>query len=353
MSGRTLGQNANGDNLYEEVRAIAGGRPLTAWFEGLRNVLWLGAVSFEERCKGSLEVLLKLGVKLKRGIALNYQTNVRPGPHAEDRRNENWRDLERLARTVMIEGIERRSAPAYLFQAAEETLNELVSDPEVDAIVLDITCLTKIHALAAASVLARRTGTPRWVAAYSMPENYGIDPERNQDLPAWKDIIIAPLAETAQLFNETSGRGIILPGHEADRLIIALSEIEPAGGLIAVADTKRRPDLRYITQRRNQKTIQQLARMRASNWVKRVVGVTDTWMLGRYVDQQIQLAMQHEAPVILFPFGPKSMVFAAAHRLAGRYPESSWFVYPIPSSYDAEYSSGLDDTIWLFPREDE
>ena len=55
----------------------------------------------------------------------------------------------------------------------------------------------------------------------------------------------------------------------------------------------------------------------------------------------------HSAPVILFPYGPKPLIFVSAFELALEYPEASWFVYPIPSAYDTAYSEGIDETVWL------
>lgn len=322
-----------------------------ARLENSRRTVWLGALSFEERCTASVAAIVEQKVRLTAGIALEYETTVSPSTEAEEQRGQNWGILETLGKKAFVEGIRRQEVPAYNFQELQNILEDLLAEAEIDFVIIDITCLSKIHALAVAATLARFEGPSGWMVAYSTPENYGSLADRPQELPAWRDIIIAPMAETALLFNEASSRGIIIPGHEADRLIIALAEIEPEGGLIAVAESRRRPDLRYITERKNQRTIRRLRRMRMGRWLKCIICLTDLRKIRNNVGHEIRMAKQYDAPVIFFPYGPKSMIFAIGLQLACEYPEASWFVYPIPSSYDANYSSGAEEMIWLVPKE--
>lgn len=312
-----------------------------------QNSLWLGTLSFEERCYGSLILFAKYNLRLNSGLIVDYQTNIRPLIDAKRKREFNWNRLEHIGEKVFVEGIVREKLAAHTFQALENLLEKIFHNSSIDSIVIDISCFTKIHALTIASVMARLKNSVRWFIAYTTPENYGFVSDIKHNLPAWKDIIIAPLAETALLFNEASGRGIIVPGHEADRLIVALGEIEPSGGVILLTDTKDRPDLRYITQRRNQKIIKQLVRRQASDWHKYIIPFVSLLELERHIQHEIELARKFKAPIILFPYGPKAMVFAIAYQLTMEYPESSWFVYPIPSIYDVYYSFGIEQTLWL------
>jgi hypothetical protein len=93
--------------------------------------------------------------------------------------------------------------------------------------------------------------------------------------------------------------------------------------------------------------MRQLDRLRASRWTKTVVAITDFDGMARVVDEEIKRARAKAAPMMLFPFGPKSLVFVAAFELIARYGRASWFVYPIPSAYDAAYTQGTRDTIWI------
>jgi len=166
----------------------------------------------------------------------------------------------------------------------------------------------------------------------------------------WKDVLIAPLAETAALLNEAHSRGIIIPGHEADRLILGLAELEPSGGLILLMATPERPDLYELSIRNNRRVISQLTSMRSASWSRKILDWDDFEGLKESVAREIEAAREYDAPVILFPFGPKSFLFLTALSLAAAYPEASWFVYPIPTSYDVNYSEGLERTTWLVPN---
>jgi len=322
---------------------------LRAAAESSTHSLWLGALSFEERCVGSLVQLSRENIKISQGIIVSYQTQVRPTEEAERRRKANWAVIKAEAGRVFANPIQELQLPAYGFPQFQELVEGSVSRSGADLIIIDITCITKIHALALAASLAKTSNAASWMLGYTAPENYSTMAVAPGRTPGWRDIIIAPLSETALLFNESSSRGILLPGHEADRLIVALAEIEPAGGLIAIADSKGRPDLRLVTERRNQKVISQLMRMRASNRSKHVVRITGLKEMGQLARHEIQKAKDRSAPVILFPYGPKPLIFVSALQLSLSYAEASWFVYPIPSSYDVAYSEGVHETSWLIP----
>lgn len=336
--------------MIEEILITEKLDQLKASFSDLKHILWVGALSFEERCKASIIELAKHNIKLKEGIFLDYRTKIYPPTEAEEQRNLIWDELQILGEEVFLDGIRKEDISPYLFQSFENFLENKIENSSISALIIDITCLTKIHAIAAASILARVKMPNKWGFTYSIPENYGTLDSSGKELPAWRDIIIAPLAETGLLFYEESGRGIIIPGHEADRLIISLGEIEPAGGIIIIAHTQNRPDLKYLTLRKNQQTISQLTKRLKNNWEKQLISITDLPQLCILVRREIELARQHMAPVILFPFGPKSILFAVAYLLTLEYSESSWFVYPIPTYYDADYSSGIEKTFWFLPK---
>jgi hypothetical protein len=160
---------------------------------------------------------------------------------------------------------------------------------------------------------------------------------------------MAPLSDTALLDNEVRSRGIIVEGHESDRLIVALSEVEPAGGVIVVANTSKRPDFRVISERNNRRIVRQLMSIRPSDWKKEIVDTMDFRKMGLIVDKEVEIAKGHDAPVILYPFGPKPLIFSAAFQMCAEYPEGSWFVYPVPTAYDVNYSEGEGRSLWLIP----
>ena len=302
---------------------------------------WVGAASFEERSVGSLRILASEGARVQELVILTYETETNPLSEGEARRRENLDELDSLAGALGVTTVSRRPVNPYSYGAAQRLFSEVLGV----GTLLDVSCVTKVHSLAAASVLADTSR--RITLAYTVPQNYpGVGRRRKGD--GWRDIIVAPLARTARLFNENRGRGVILLGHEADRLIVGLAEIEPAGGSIVLAISESRPDLGELARRRNEKVVRQLSSMRTADWALIPVLRDDLARVVAIVMQNVSLASQYAepAPVILFPYGPKPFIIAAAFELARCYRENSWFVYPIPRSYDANYSEGIGEVQW-------
>lgn len=322
---------------------------LRGCFDGSEHTLWFGALSFEERCTGSLASLERNDLRIDKMIALEYSIDPYPFAEGRERISKNKEILQRYDQRLCREDLEFKKIDAYSFQELQEIVEAIV-ESAYEFVVFDITCVTKIHALAIAATLAQLRGSCKWAITYSTPENYG-NLGGSAKAFGWEDIIIAPLAETASLYNEANGRGIVITGHEADRLIVALGELEPAGGVIIVPDTPKRPDLRYISTRINSKVVRQLTGMRLQTWTRQVISIDDLARLRNCVSREVQLARRFEAPVILFPYGPKSLLFFSALQLSSEYPEASWFVYPILSTHFVTYSEGIESTMWLMPKD--
>jgi hypothetical protein len=306
---------------------------------------WFGAASFEERSIGSLREIAANGMPLESVTLVFYETSVTPEGSSATQRLANMSTLAKL--TDMITGAAPKGAPMppYSYGAGRRFALEALNAGYV-RVVFDISCLTKIHTLALAAAIAEFQGNTEVWISYTVPENYpGISaPPRPTD--GWRDIIVAPLSDAARFFNEGSGRGIVLIGHETDRLILGLAEIEPAGGTIVAAFSAERPDLGEVSLRRNQRMVRQLLSMRSSDWRRIDIGLRDWNRLGEVVADEVRNASQAGAPVIVYPYGPKPHVFATAYELARTYYENAWFVYPIPTSYDAAYSEGIGAVTW-------
>jgi hypothetical protein len=234
----------------------------------------------------------------------------------------------------------------YAFYDLLTVLNEEILSHDPSYVIVDISCLTKLHTVALASFLVSmgRNDTG-WILAYSSAEAYS-DSASLRRTKGWSDIVVAPLAEAALLSNESAGRGIILAGSEAGRLLVSLSEIEPAGGVVIFAQTVDQPELRINAELINRDILQQLRVARAEQWQQAIVEMLDFDQLEKRIGEEVAIAQENSSPVFLFPFGPKLLVFCAANILMATYPEMSWFVYPVLSAYDVNYSEGSQPTRW-------
>jgi len=306
-----------------------------------RPLLWIGALSFEERASASLVRLAQYVIPAE-VVVLEYPSEARQVFESRDRRSR----VRSAIRGVLGAGCVVRDPEVdpYSFYDLQEVVREFLSRVSEYSVVLDISCLTKIHAIALAELVSRNLVGDCEVA-YTVPENYGHMSGGPQT--GWRDVIVVPFAESARLLNEDSSRGIVIPGHEPERLIAALAELEPSGGAIVVADAAGRPDFRAISERRNRRIVSQLLRLRTYHWERTVIRISDWSSISQLVQRQVIAAESKEAPVILFPYGPKPLVMAAALSLARSYEAGSWFVYPIPVSYDVNYSEGQGETLWF------
>jgi len=313
-----------------------------------KTSVWIGALSFEERCIASLQQLANLPTRLDRGFLLKYSTKVEPQYQDVRLRKGHLDIITRLGDRVFKDGCLQVEVDPYSFEAFSIVFNEIIAKSKTTLVICDVTCFTKIHTLALAAGIQRHSEYVGCIVVHAVPENYVMGDSRS-DAIGWRDVIVAPLAAKATLFNETRGRGIILLGHEADRLVVALAELEPAGGTVLLSTTEGRPDLRRISQRFNRKVLRHLMRLRSHTWRTEILDVSDLERLHSCVGSEIHVAKEFQAPVVLFPFGPKPLVLLTALQLSAEYSEAAWFVYPVPASYDINYTEGIQGCLWLTP----
>ena len=309
-------------------------------------ISWFGINSFEERCTGSLTRLGETDLNIQSVYFLEYPTSARP--ESEDRR------LRRVHREYVADLASRSSAAltsysveAYASDGLISALTKFIDAHPASALVLDISCFTKIHVVAAAECIRAMGPTRRPIfAVYTSPRAYG-NLDQTSKVIGWSDVIVAPISNSAQMRNESHSRGIIIAGHESERLWSALNEIEPAAGLVALGNTPGRPDITRLSERVNKKIMSHIALDYDSAWHRKVVDIADVEEMRLRVSLEVALAKPHSSPVILYPFGPKTLILASALALLDLYPEASWFVYPVPAGYDVSYSEGIGGTYWF------
>lgn len=313
-----------------------------------QTTLWIGALSFEERCTASLDRLIDLGLPPSSALLFDYPTDVRPVAQDRERRRRNHDRIEAARRcagdNLDLDFVE---LDPYSYRAAQRAVRRALESARPEKVVLDVSCLTKIHtvALADPKVFAADTF---WELGYTVPETYGHLGTSASSGTGWRDVLVLPVGDARELRNETQARGIILAGHEGDRLVVALSEMEPVAGLIVTARSEGRPDLQRESARRNASVVRLLSGRGAGRWDQQLVSLREPARLAQAIQAQIAHALDGDAPVMLYPFGPKPFVALAAMQIAATDRLRGWFVYPIPSSYDVEYSYGIGATTWYF-----
>lgn len=311
-------------------------------------VAWFGINSFENRCLASLSRLVSKGVAVSHVYLVDYPTSAEPD--YEDRRIRKANRELASALAVSCGAIFHvNSVEAYASAGLELELAKFAKDASKKIWVIDISCLTKIHVVTVAGFLMNSATIPVSIKiAYTSPRAYG-NLDRLSKQIGWNDVIIAPIAASANMYNEGQSRGLVIAGHESERLWSALNEIEPASGLLILGRIPSRPDITRLSEKINRGVIKHMAIDYSTAWAREVVDVSDIERLHELMLHEVEAASRANAPMILYPFGPKSLVLAAASFLLKNYPVGSWFVYPVPARYDLTYSEGSSGTYWFVP----
>ncbi len=325
---------------------------------GKRDVSLLAALSFEDRCSASL-----LGWRNENAGALgsatffSYEDRATPDFEANVAREANWRNICKIADSKEIQ-ISRYPIDPYSMGPLENHI--CAAAAKVDEVAIDLSCFTKLHLLAVARAILRLQGKTSWSICYSRPFSYG-----NLNAPAsrggWQDTLVLPLGDDPSLANQGMALGLLLAGMEADRTAIAMSELEPASGLIILSRSEDRPDLQRLTLANNALLFAHLRGLRMPGPLgKKIVPYfpsggweTDKIRTGQVVgdvarclSRVVTAAAAIQAPIILFPFGPKIVTFLASLYLARQYPGASWAIYPIPKTHPLNYSDGVRSITW-------
>jgi hypothetical protein len=239
---------------------------------------------------------------------------------------------------------------AFAVNSLEECTVRMLEQCAGLALVVDISCMTRVHLLAVVAALCTRFESVDVRFCYSVPASYGFRPE---DRSGWRDVLFVPAGSRWMFKREGQSRGIILAGHDAERLSVALGELEPASGILVYCGNPKRPDFLRRAREVNQKIERRLLQLRmprssgppgsADGWTATSIDVGEFEALSTALQTQVSEARRDKSPVILFPFGPKPDSLAVALLLRQWNVEDAWVVYPVPKSFSTTYSEGVGE----------
>ena len=151
--------------------------------------------------------------------------------------------------------------------------------------------------------------------------------------------------------------GIVLPGHDAERLAIALEELEPFSGIVVFANTPQRPDFLARSRETNKYVIDRLKTLSLNlnlreslptthnpRWSFETSDIFKSQTISRCVDDAIEMAYEFRAPLVLFPFGPKIHTLIVSIHIAHAKYVDSYAVYPVPTRFQVGYTEGIGET---------
>jgi len=85
-----------------QLNILGQSQTLIPELERYKSIIWIGALSFEERCVASLQELVKTNVKIGKGILLEYDTMVFPKKDEVQKKEVNRKILLGLAKELFI-----------------------------------------------------------------------------------------------------------------------------------------------------------------------------------------------------------------------------------------------------------
>src|SRR5207249_4988153 len=139
-----------------------------------KHLSWIGCVSFESRCLGSLQTLSRFGAKLSSAFFIDYVGRVEPVSQAEQIRTANRIQLNEVATNLGARSTSIHTTHPYCEGDVLKLLMHAVEQAgqEETQLILDITCMTKVHTLLLCARLTSLIGKGRINIAYTIPENY-------------------------------------------------------------------------------------------------------------------------------------------------------------------------------------
>ena len=308
------------------------------------DCFWVGAASFEERCMGSIVELQHGRVRIEGGLVLDYGSELSPALEGEVRKKIH---RQALVDSMSYAHVERLAT--YRYGALLNVLADM--EPELKGgrfagmpVVVDVTCMTKIHAMALMYWFATTLAVEELTIAYTVPRNYG-SPVRNVwGKGSWIQTLLAPL----DFFPDetlTEYIGLAVLGHEGDRLRLALGQVELLGGLVMITESG---DIRrtLTSEIQNQWLINEIASGRRPDLRLERCSLVDMHCVQNLTSEMIERAKESKARLVIMPYGPKPLILGVTAAALSQYPLGSWYIYPIPKSYDIELSAGTGNTYW-------
>jgi hypothetical protein len=316
-----------------------------------RPVVWLGAVSFEERCTGALQVLIQAETRIADAVIVDYPTYAEPRQVDSGKRRKHRTDIVSMIRSSSRGPIDDpltihpyRLSP---FRRALRKAEWLASEKHDAIVVVDTTCITKAHAISLAAWLAKGVGAGTEVLlAYTSPGQYGTPARHSSRTGKWVETVLAPCELRPDVFFEEAN-GIVLLGHEGPRLELALAQLTPIDALFVLATTPGEEELEIVARTSNARIVGRIERKERAGWEVRRINGSDVEALQQLVEPFVERSIARKRRVVLYPFGPKPLVLAASIIAIGRHPGGVWYCYPVPRAYDVDYTIGTGATHWF------
>lgn len=302
-----------------------------------RRIDLVSVLSTEERGRAWGDAVAARGMLCGRHVAFDY------GALVEATEPELKAELDHLrSQAEVIE------VPAFALAPLEQKLAEVLASAE-DLLLVDVSCMSRVHLVALANVLAADAANRDavWVC-YANPLGYGVGRHRSF---GWRDTVLARVGARSDA-GRVSRNGIILFGHTSEVLSLAFGEDEPESGIMVFTTTPGRPDFlakameanAYHRERLEQQILAAPEGWGHPAWKTLVADISDLNELVAEIDAlAARTPLDEWLPI--YPIGPKPVTLAVLLQLAtAGVPAQA--VCPVPRRFSLRFSTGLSD-LWM------
>ncbi len=312
---------------------------------------WIGASSFETRSVAGPR-RLPTELRLEAATVVNYTTPLR-----QTSREALAKNRGRLLASLRAMGVEPRERDVFAFRmgSLRHALDEVARSADLRSpswIVVDISCLTKIHAVALAEWLSEMlplASESRIAIQYSNPASYGWGESSRRADQHFSEMLYAPLGRRVRRSDDGEElEALVILGHEGARLQYALASFHFVGGLRVTTRTAGPSDFEFRAKMFNRQFLSDSRSGILGVWDKLTVEQADTRLLAEEVTSYLaRPGRSTQSRTVIFPLGPKSTTIQAVLTAIAIPEVDLWVGYPVPATYSSDYSAGVGETtIW-------
>lgn len=311
--------------------------------------LFIVCASFEEeRCRETTRRALNYSAKCS--VIINPQSGSgRLGAKKQERSAEflierlREFDLRKIPRLLSV-------APYNYFSLwnmlSEELDRRGLAWGELRA-TIDISCLTKIQMIFLLKEIISTTATRHCRLLYTVPERYN---RERGDKFSWLSVgyfdpVPFPIRAEPRIARNWRRATMVLLGHEGQRTLAAWRYVDPDETILVFGKSDNDAMIEACL-RENEFLLSHVGGENSDQTI--CCGMTDTLVArNRIYDWLRNVSAKQDVTVSLIPFGPKPILLGALLAIL----DMPWIdvelVYPIPSSYNHNYSIGAKEIYTL------
>ncbi|HEY2293916.1 MAG TPA: hypothetical protein VGM86_24705 [Thermoanaerobaculia bacterium] len=305
--------------------------------------------SFEERrCR---EVVQRAsGYKAKCTVVLNF--NSSSGKSGSKKQEDSVIFLLDRLRLLDVRGIPRLiSVDPYdffgLWFLLTDELNRHGFGWGSMTATIDISCLTKVQMIFLLREILLTGALTKCRLVYTVPESYN---RERGDKFSWLSVgyfdpVVFPIRAEYRATTSRRRVALALLGHEGQRTLTAWRHVDPDETILLFArsDNER---MMEISRRENDFLIAHIGGDGHENFLNcnflDIIGARDM-----VAERLRDIEEQGNVTLSFIPFGPKPMVVGALMAILEARRADVELVYPIPISYNPEYSGGAKDVFFF------